>query len=276
MLRRAGERFSGRTAIVTGASRGLGGHIARRLAGEGACIVGCARSGSALCTLVDDLRAGGARAIAVEADVRQPDALRALVARAREAFGGIDIVVSNAGIDSYTPFHLRDEAEIEEHVRVNLTATLLLTRMVLPDMLARGRGHIVVMSSLAGRFGLPYGEVYAAAKAGLVTFVHSIRAAYRGTGVSASVILPGFVEEGMYTRLKQASGLSAPPLIGTSPPGAVADAVVRAIRLDKPEIIVSPRSMRLALAAAALFPGLLQHALRRATVDGLFKRSAGV
>ena len=121
-------------------------------------------------------------------------------------------------------------------------------------MLSRNRGHIVNISSLAGKSAPAFQEPYAATKAGLIGFTSSLRATYRGSGVSASVVVPGFVEAGIYAQLKKRSGLAAPALLVTSPPEKVAQAVVKVIEKDLPEIIINPLPVRPLLAFIALFP----------------------
>ena len=137
-------------------------------------------------------------------------------------------------------YHELSEENIYDTLRVNLEAPMILSRLLLPEMLERKRGLIVNISSLAGKSGPAYQEPYAATKAGLIHFTTSLRATYRGSGVSASVIVPGFVEAGIYAKLKAKSGCSAPALLGTSPPEAIPRAVIRAIENDLPEIIVNP------------------------------------
>jgi len=123
-------------------------------------------------------------------------------------------------------------------------------------MLRRGRGHIVNMSSLAGKFGPGFQEAYTATKAGLTAFSYSLRGTYRGTGVSASVVCPGFVEAGIYLRMRHRIGRPAPGLLGLAvcPPERVASAVLRAIRRDLPEVFVSRVPVRPLLASFPLSP----------------------
>ena len=135
---------------------------------------------------------------------------------------------------------------------------MMLTRAVLPDMLRRRGGHIVNMSSLAGKFGPGYQEAYAATKAALTAFSFSLRGTYRGTGVSASVVCPGFVEAGIYARMKQRIGRPAPGILGLGvcQPERVAQAVLRAIQRDWPEVFVSRVPVRPVLALYPLSPSL--------------------
>jgi short-subunit dehydrogenase len=139
-------------------------------------------------------------------------------------------------------------------------------------MLERKRGHIVNISSLAGKAAPAFQEPYAATKAGLIAFTASLRATYRGSGVSASVIVPGFVEAGIYTRLKAKSGCPAPALIGTSPPEAIPRAVIRAIEKDLPEVVVNPIPVRPLFALAALLPSLGEWLFSQIDANEFFRK----
>jgi short-subunit dehydrogenase len=276
------RELAGRCAIVTGASRGIGTHIARALAGKGVHLALAARSVEGLERTREAAAGAGVRAIAVPTDVSDPSALQTLVERAEAEFGAVDAVVNNAGVETFSAYHLVERDEIDAAVRVNLLAPMLLTQLVLPGMLQRGRGHVVSVSSLAGRVGLACMETYAATKGGLVAFTQSLRATYRGTGVSASVILPGFVAEGgMYARFADgyAAGAANAPPRGRRPrpvpAEAVGRAVVRAIVEDVPELVVTPRPVRPLLAAATLAPGPAERAVERLGLTDLIRRAAG-
>ncbi len=264
----------GRTAILTGASKGLGVYVARALAKEGTNLVLAARSVSALEEVRKAVERLGVRAIAVPTDVGDRSALESLVERSRSEFGAIDILVNNAGIELTLAYHKLKPEEIEEIVRVNLIAPMHLTWLVLPGMLERGKGHIVNMSSLAGKAGPAYEEPYGATKAGLIGFTQSLRGTYRRHGVSASVVCPGFVEEGMYAQTKQEFGVEAPRRLGVSKPEAVARGVIRAIKKDLPEVIVNPGPIRLLLAATAISPSLGEWILERTGADAVFHKVA--
>lgn len=238
--------LDGRTALITGGSRGIGVHVARALAAEGAAVGLVARS-------VDDLRAAatslrdehGVPTATAPADLTDRDDLEAATRRVRAELGPVDVLVNNAGIMGPCPFHLRDTQEIERGVRLNLLAPLLLVRRLLPGMVERGRGHVVNISSLAGKAGPPYEGVYGATKAGLIGFTQSLRRELHGTGVGASVICPGYVSDtGMYADAVAETGVRAPEKAGRATPDGVAAAVVRAIREDEPEIIVNSVPVR--------------------------------
>lgn len=248
--------LDGKTVLVTGASGGLGTYITRAFAARKAKLSLVAYPGTDLDSVRQEAERLGARAVSQALDLRDSEQRHAAVELTAKEFGGVDILVNNAGVEFTAPYHKLSEENIADVIRVNLEAAMMLTRIVLPGMLQRRQGHIVSMSSLAGKAGPAFQEPYAATKAGLVAFTFSLRATYRREGVSASVIAPGFVEAGIYAKLKENSGCSAPALLGTSSPEKVAEAVIRSVERDVPEIIVNPIPIRPLLAVASLFPRL--------------------
>src|SRR5438309_249282 len=163
-------------------------------------------------------------------------------------------------------------AETATLVKPNLLAPIQLTRRLIPGMLTRSRGHIVNISSIAGRVGFPYTEAYAAAKDGLIGFTRVLRNDYRSRGVSASVIVLGAIRgAGQGQRTAEEVGLKM-PTAGTSPAGDVARAVVRAIRKDRAEIVVMPGPGRLLKALMDLFPGMGPAMNRMAGANATMRR----
>lgn len=251
-----------KTAIVTGATRGIGIYIAQALAQEHMKLVLAARSIPELEEVAERLRKEGHRVLAVPTDVTDPAALEALVEAARREFGTVDVLVNNAGGETLGAYHCLAWEKVYNTLQVNLTAPMRLTHLVLSGMLAQGRGHIVNISSLAARNAAVNQESYCATKAGLWSFTAALRASYRGSGVSASVICPGFIKGGgMFQRLQDATGIKTPFFYSASPPEKVASAVVRAIKHDLPEVIVNPVPVRPFLALKALFPGLIERVI---------------
>ncbi len=269
------KKLRGRTAIVTGASRGIGPYVARALAEEGMNLVLAARSVEALEQVAVEVGRQGVKAIATPTDVADAASRRALVEAAVGEFGAIDVLVNNAGIEQAKPYGEMAEEDIRDIVEVNLLASMFLTQAVLAGMQERGRGHIVNMASLAGKMGLPYATAYSASKAGMIGMTKALRAELHGSGVSASVICPGFVAEaGMYADGMVELGVNAPRMTGTSPPAKVARAVVKAIKSDKPEIIVNPRAVRVPLTIAEASPTLGEMMARRTGVVGMMREVA--
>jgi short-subunit dehydrogenase len=172
----------------------------------------------------------------------------------------------------FSKFHTLTANDIEHSINVNLTGAMVLTRMLLPEMLMRRSGHIINMSSLSAKAGPPCAEPYTATKAALIAFTESLRAEYRGTGVSASVICPGFVTAGIYQRIVEETGLTAPALLGTSSPTSVAQAILRAIKKDIPEIVVNPGPTRLLSAIGEISPSLGEWIMRRIGVVEWFMK----
>ncbi len=257
----------GSTALVTGASAGIGLAVARRLAQSGANLVLAARRPEPLEAAATSLRSLGVKAIAVPTDVSRLEALEVLVSRATAEFGTIDVLVNNAGVEAFRSYEELPLDRIADTIAVNLTSALLLTRLVIPHMLKAGRGHVVNMASTAGKFGIAYAATYGTTKAGLVNFSQALRAEYRGRGISASAICPGFTEEGgIYDRMRQQSGRKSPFFVGSTTAEHVAEAVIRAIERDKAEQIVNWPPLRPMTAFAALFPNLGGALIRRASV----------
>ncbi len=195
--------LNGAHVVVTGASRGIGADLARRFATRGARLSLVARSREPLETLATEV---GGRAF--PADLADADVVDGLIAEIEAAAGPVDVLVNNAGMGTTDLLPSTDEAEIRRTVRVNLEATIMLTRQVLPGMLARGRGHLVVMSSLAGTAGLPGFAVYGATKAGLTNFTAALRVELAGTPVGTTLVAPGPVATEMWDQVERSSDMA--------------------------------------------------------------------
>ena len=265
------------TAIVTGASRGIGVYIARALAHEGMNLVLAARTLSDLDQVAAQISALGVRALPVQCDVSDPASRRALIDAAISEFGSIDLLVNNAGIEEITRFEAQDEAAFEYTVQVNLLGTTALTRLVVPGMLERGRGHIVNVASLAGKAGTPYETAYSTTKHALIGFTRSLRGEYHGSGVGVSAICPGFVSDvGMYADNMVRIGVTSPWTLGTSKPEKVAKAVLKAVKQNKAEIIVNPHATRVLLTLAEASPSLGEWLMRRLHAATVFRKAVEI
>jgi short-subunit dehydrogenase len=258
--------------LLTGATGGLGTYMTRAFAEKGVGLALVAYPGTGLDSLSREVKARGGRAIAFSLDLREPALRHQLVTEVTDKLGAVDILVNNAGIEFTAAYHELSEERIRDVLNLNLEAPMTLTRLLLPGMLARNRGHIVSISSLAGKSGPAFQEPYAATKAALIAFTSSLRATYYHTGVSASVITPGFVEAGIYAKLKARSGLSAPSILGTSLPTKVATAVIRAVEHNLPEIIINPIPVRPLLAVAALLPRVGEWLTHKTGVNDFFRK----
>ena len=243
-------------ALVTGASRGIGPFIARSLAEAGYSLVLTGRSASELEALADDLKAKGTTAVALPADLTVTEDVETLARTAEREVSRVDVLVNNAGGDPQREFDDMTWAENDAIFQLNVIAPMRLTHLLLPGMLERRRGHIVNISSIAGRVGFPYTEAYAAAKDGLMGFTRVLRNDYRSRGVSASVVVLGAIRDaGQGQRTADQLGMKMPAM-GTSPAKAVGKAVVAAIEKDRAEIVVMPGPGRLIKALMDLFPSM--------------------
>jgi short-subunit dehydrogenase len=245
----------GRTALVTGASRGIGPLIAREIAKEGGHVVLTGRSVAELDAVASGLTAAGADVSFVPADLTEPGAAEDLVQAVERQRGAIDLLVNNAGGDPLREFHTMTIEENLRTLQLNLVAPLELAHAVLPGMLSRGRGHIVNISAMAGRLSFPYTEVYAAAKDGIIGFTRVFRGDYHARGVSASVLILGAIKgAGQGQRTLDQAGMKA--AASMAPAQSVARAVVRAVRKDRTELVIMPGPARLMRAVMDYFPGL--------------------
>jgi short-subunit dehydrogenase len=245
----------GRTALVTGASRGIGPLIAREIAGLGGHVVLTGRSSADLKAVTSELAAGGADVSFIAADLAEPGAAQKLAEAVDQQRGGIDLLVNNAGGDPLREFHTMTIEENLRTLQLNLIAPLALSHAALDGMLRRGRGHIVNISAMAGRVSFPYTEVYAAAKDGLIGFTRVLRSDYHARGVSASVLILGAVRgAGQGQRMLDERGMKASAYM--APAESVARAVVRAVAKDRAELVIMPGPGRLLRAVMDYFPAM--------------------
>jgi short-subunit dehydrogenase len=223
----------GTRVLVTGASRGIGEAIARSFAARGCTLGLVARSGDALERLAASLPGEGH--VALEGDVADA----ASIARVVERFGEVDVAVANAGITHYMPFAELPLEKAEEMDRVNWLGTLYTVKAVLPGMLDRGRGHIVVTSSGGGVRGFPHAAVYNGTKAAQRGFAEALRHELHGTGVSVTTVYPGEIATSLHDH-----ELDRMPswyrMERRSPAGPLGDKVVEAVESDRRELFYPP------------------------------------
>jgi short-subunit dehydrogenase len=239
------------TALVTGATGGIGPVIARELKARGASLVLTGRRKDVLEALAAEL---GARAVV--ADLSDPDA----AARLMEEAGPVDVLVANAALPVVgltTDFTLD---EIDRALAVNLRVPVVMARLAAEQMISRGRGQLVFVSSLAGKAAAGGSALYNATKFGLRGYALALREDLRSHGVGVSLVSPGFIRDaGMLAD----SGVKLPRGVGTRTPGDVARAVVRAVERDVAEIDVAAMSLLVGAKLFGIAPGLMAGIQRR-------------
>jgi short-subunit dehydrogenase len=237
-------QIAGARALVTGATGGIGGAIARALHARGAHVVLTGRRED----LLEELRSSlGERAELVPGDLAERDG----PARLAAAAGDVDVLVANAALPASGRLEDFDPEDIDRALDVNLRAPMQLTRALLPAMLQRGRGHVVLVSSLSGKVASPRSGVYSATKFGLRGFAAGLREDVEPSGIGVSVVFPGFVSEaGFFAD----SGVKLPRWVGTRTPDQVAAAVVQGVERGRAELDVAPLGLRVGTRLAELAP----------------------
>lgn len=189
------QRLSGEVVLVTGGSQGIGRAVALRCAAEGADVVLAARSVENLSRVSLEVEAIGRRAVIVPADLREPAAFEAAILRAADVLGPISLAVANSGVPGPTaPIWAVSLEEWNDTIGVNLTGAFVTCRAVLPGMMDRGRGSIVLVGSMAGKRTLKARSPYVASKAGLNGLVRTIASDVGESGVRINLVSPGVVE----------------------------------------------------------------------------------
>jgi short-subunit dehydrogenase len=239
-------RLDGSLALVTGASAGIGRAVAEGLAEAGGTLVVHGR---------DEQRTAEVAAVTggvpVLGDLAEPGAADAVADAAVAAHGRVDVLVANAGLGWSGPFVEMSGPEVDRLVAVDLVAPLHLVRRLLPPMLERGRGHICLVGSVAGRTGVAGEAVYAATKAAVDVFAESLRLEVHVSGVTVSLVMPGVVDTGFFAARGRPYDRRRPRAV---PAEEVSRAVLDAIVHDRPEVWV-PRWLRLPPAVRSLAPG---------------------
>lgn len=253
--------LQGEVAIVTGASSGIGRATAVALAREGARVGLAARREGLLREVAEEIRAVGSEALVAPTDVTDREQVQRLVDRTLERWGRVDILIANAGVYVRSPIRDLRIEDLEFSMAVNFYGSVYPVLAVLPHMLERKHGHIVLVTSMDAKKGIPPDVPYVAAKFALAGFGDVLRQELHGTGVHATVVFPGRVDTPLIQNLK------VPRISAKIPPEKVADAILRGIRRRLPEIIV-PWQARTLIYAHVLSPRLADWGVRFFHLEG--------
>jgi len=252
-----------RTAIVTGASTGIGRETARLLARAGANVVLAARNAEALARVAQELRPYRGRSLAVPTDVTDAQAVEAMVSRAADEFGSVDILVNNAGLSLYAYLAEGSMENVRRLFEVNVFGALNCIRAVAPYMKQQRRGQIINVSSVAGKIAAPYEGAYAATKFALTAISDAVRLELLEHGIRVITVYPGPVDTLLReSAIKEIELPAAPPAVRRIPPVRVAEAIVKAARDERPEVYVTWFD-RAAVTLKGISPRFIDWGMRR-------------
>jgi short-subunit dehydrogenase len=246
--------------ILTGASGGIGSAMALALAQSGAQLLLVDRQADGLQQLANRLRADGAQAHAFPADLTRSADRQAVPEHAGRVFGGVDVLINNAGVLHFNPFEDEDPQAMERLLNVNVVAPILLARAVLPLMQEQGKGRIVNVGSIFGSIGFPYFASYSASKFALRGFSEALRRELTGSGVGVTYIAPRATRTAL--NRSALNRMNEALKVAMDSPERVAAAVVDALRRDREEVYLGwPESLFVRL--NGLLPRLVDGSLRR-------------
>jgi NADP-dependent 3-hydroxy acid dehydrogenase YdfG len=247
---------------ITGASAGIGRATALRLGRDGASVAICARRLDRLQEAADDIRAAGGAALPVSADVTRPEDMQAFVDATRQQFGGLDVMICNAGFGIYGAIDRIAPDQMRALMDVNYFGTYNAIRAALPVFREKGRGHIIVVSSIVGQRGVPYTGAYAATKFAQVGLAECLRAELHGTAIHVSVVYPISTDTEFFGVMARESGFATRAQGPRQTAASVADAIVGAIKRPVPEVY--PYRMAKGLAVLnAIAPGFCDRLTQR-------------
>ena len=217
------QRFSGKTVIVTGGGGGIGGAACHRFASEGAKVAVFDMNLASAEKVAASIAAAGGKAQAFACDITQRDQVDAAIAATQAAFGGIDVLVNNAGWDIFKPFTKTVPAEWDKLIAINLVGALHMLHAVLPIMATKGGGRVVNIASDAGRVGSSGEAVYAACKGGLISLSKTLAREHARHNITVNVICPGPTDTALLDGFKE----------GAANPEKLMEAFARAIPLGR-------------------------------------------
>ena len=266
--------YHGMTALVTGASSGIGRLLAVRLAREGARVALVSNQAAELEAVAAEIRGAGGGADAFPCDVSDRPSVEQTCAEVLKRFGSVDLLVNNAGYGHHRPFVDWDLGDMERMMRVNYMGGLYFTKLLLPQMMERGKGWIVFTASLAGKIATAGETAYAASKFAVLGFAEALSMEVEASGVHVLTVCPGVIR----TPFFDAEALERLPPVALRQivePERLVDEIVKALARGKRELTY-PRALGVACIVRAIAPGFMRSQVKRATLSALTKgRAAG-
>jgi short-subunit dehydrogenase len=252
--------FANQIVFISGASNGIGKQLAIDFAKRGAKVIGCGRSIDRLKEVLKEVRQASPDSLMMGCDVSDAEQVRAMMDRALNDYGKVDILINNAGIGMRKPFYETELAKIEEIMCINYFGAVYCTHALLPSMIARGQGHIVNISSGAGKIGTLNMAAYCASKFAMNGWSESLYHELKPLGVDVSVVCPGPVHTGFGRDFADSEPKSPPSLFVDS--SAVSAAVMQVIERKQFEVVM-PRWLAFMCWIKRLSPSLFRYLARR-------------
>lgn len=261
------ESFRGVRVLVTGASSGIGRVLARRFAEGGGRVALVARREAKLREVAEEIETAGGEALVLPCDVAELGQVNASAQLACEAFGGVDLLVNNAGFGHHRTFLEWDVADMERMMRVNYFGALYFTKALLPQMVARRRGWLVFVSSVAGRIASPEESAYSASKFAMAGLASALSIEVEDDGVHVLTVNPGVIRTPFFDdeALARMPPVSKRQFVS---PDRLVDAIVAALAAGKREITF-PRWIATGYLVQALAPSFMRRQVRRNTLDAI-------
>ena len=252
-----------RVIAITGASAGIGRATALRMARDGAAVAICARRADRLDAVATEIVAAGGQALPMAADVTRAGDMDAFVARTLGRFGRLDVMMCNAGFGIAGAIDEIGPEQMQKLMDINYTGTYHATRAALPVFRRQGSGHIIIVSSIVGKRGVPYMGAYSATKFAQVGLAECLRSEVVGTGIHVSVVYPVSTETEFFDVMSRETGTAVTPAGGPRQSvEAVAEAIARAIHRPIPEIYPHAKSRALVI-LNAFAPGFTDRVVKR-------------
>jgi len=262
--------FEGLTALVTGASSGIGRILASRIAQGGARVALVARRQDELEMLATEIREAGGESVVHPCDVADRDQVSRTTSEVLRQFGSVDLLINNAGYGHHRTFLEWDLEDMERMMRVNFFGSLYFTKMLLPQMVERGRGWLVFVASVAGKIATPEETAYAASKFAMVGLAEALSLEVEDAGVHVLTVCPGAIRTPFFDdeALRRMPGVAKNSM---ADPEKLVDEIIKGLARGRHEITY-PRGIATGYVVRAIAPNFMRRQVKRVTLDAIAKQ----